>query len=364
MNARINGFQAIVGEASVPESSSGYQGVVIDDLPDSAVLASWSQLLAGHGAHFFQTPEWLACLRRNEKSMAVLTFFEGRVVASSVVRRRSVPVAGKGIYIVERGPVSENATALEAHLQQLVELCGKDAVAIRISPYEAESDRDETEATLGKWGWKIVGGTSYLYDATVTVDLGQDIEAIRRAFRRSLRTQINKARKAGIQVRNNVGSAEFSAFVREFNAMARRRGLAPIQEEIAEELESLNGKPGGAQLFVCEYQGEQVAGALMIPAADRIIYRWGYSSEAEAHRQLPLSHALHWEAMQWARENGYPFYDFGGYWEERGDEDPINRFKTGFSKHIEKHVREHVLVLRPGMYGAIRQLTRLRARFS
>ena len=364
MNARINEFQAIVRETSMPESSAGYQRVVIDDLQDSGILALWNQLLAGHGAHFFQTPQWLACLRRNEKSMAVLTLFEGRVVASSVVRRRSVPVAGKGIYIVERGPVSENATALEAHLQQLVELYGKDAVAIRISPYEVESDKDETEATLGKWGWKIVGGTSYLYDATVTVDLGQEIEGIRRAFRRSLRTQINKARKAGIRVRNNVGSSEFRTFVREFNAMARRRGLATIQDEIAEELEHLNGKPGGAQLFVCDYQGEQVAGALMIPAADRIIYRWGYSSEAEAHRQLPLSHALHWEAMQWARESGYPFYDFGGYWEERGDEDPINRFKTGFSKHIEKHVREHVLILRPGMYAAIRHLTRLRARWS
>jgi lipid II:glycine glycyltransferase (peptidoglycan interpeptide bridge formation enzyme) len=73
---------------------------------------------------------------------------------------------------------------------------------------------------------------------------------------------------------------------------------------------------------------------------------------------------LHWHAILWARENGYRYYDFGGYWEVRGDADPINRFKTGFSKEIQRFVPEHVLLIKPLAAKSYLALARAKARVS
>jgi lipid II:glycine glycyltransferase (peptidoglycan interpeptide bridge formation enzyme) len=360
MHATMPNKQESTHDMRAQASSTNYASRLIAELPGSEDTRSWLQLLKRQHAHFFQTPQWFNCLRRGEESVVVLTKDVDEVVGSSVIRRRAIPLSGKAIYVIERGPVCVDEHMLEVHLDQLIELLCKDAVAIRISPYPDTRLTVTYEAVLRQLKWKPVGESSHMYDATLIVDLRQDLKAIQANLRRSLRTQLNKAKRTGIIVRHDTGIEDFEQFITGFNAMARDRGLATIKQEIATELAQLNGRTDGIQLFVCEYDGEIVAGALLIAAGDRIIYRWGFSSESDSHRQLPLSHALHWRAIRWAQENGYRYYDFGGYWEQRGDQDPINRFKLGFSKQIENLMPEHILVLRPFVFGLLKQVVKLR----
>ena len=116
----------------------------------------------------------------------------------------------------------------------------------------------------------------------------------------------------------------------------------------------LAGSTSPLTLFMARHGGEVVAGILLVAAGDRIIYEWGATSEAPGHRSLPLLHMLHWEAIQWARSAGFRWDDFGGYREDRGDSDPINRFKTGFSRTVQRLLLEHVRVRRPLAAGVLR----------
>lgn len=62
---------------------------------------------------------------------------------------------------------------------------------------------------------------------------------------------------------------------------------------------------------------------------------------------MPLSHILHWEGIQLAKKEGYRRYDFGGYWDEAGDCNPINRFKLGFSKQIDQITGQYIYTVKP-----------------
>ena len=100
-------------------------------------------------------------------------------------------------------------------------------------------------------------------------------------------------------------------------------------------------------LFISQHDGRQVAGIALMPAGNRVIYEWGFSGSDPGDRKLPLSHRLHWEAMCWARKSGFQFYDMGGFWVDRGDQDPINRFKLGFSSEIQPVLGEYFFPLSP-----------------
>ena len=75
-----------------------------------------------------------------------------------------------------------------------------------------------------------------------------------------------------------------------------------------------------------------VGQGLFIRTNDSLLFEWGWSDDAARERGVPVMHGIFWEALEWCRSDGLPYLDLGGFWEQRGHEDPINRFKLGFGK--------------------------------
>lgn len=325
------------------------RGILIDEANTEQyrpVLESFHRDIAD--LHFEQTLDWYTCHAKHEDSFFVLTLDEEKITASSLLRRRSVPVFGYATYRIERGPVCPDPSLLTEHLSHIVSLVQDDGILLRASPYYRDHARNAAELALRGHGWRPVAESLAPYKSTVVVNLAQDESVLKSELRKSLRTQLNKGERLGIRVIDRPGPTELDAFIAQYNTMARTRRLTAISPHMGACLQQWSQQmPCKAKLITAEYRGEQVAGIVLLSAGDRVIYEWGVSSERNDHRLLPLTHILHWRAILWARENGYRYYDFGGYWEARADEDPINRFKTGFSKEIQRFVPEHVLLLRP-----------------
>jgi hypothetical protein len=312
--------------------------------------------------HFFQTPAWYEGNAGEQEMFFVLTLAGDEVVASSLVRRRSLSPTRWAVYRIERGPVAPNAALLGAHLEQVLAAVRHDAALVIVDPFHYGEAARESIATLRQNGWQPVPRVLASYEATVVVDLAQEPERLQSNLRRSLKTQLNRGQRLGIDVSGDSDGARFATFAAQFNAMARERGLAPIRPHLAEYLAQRSARGDTeVRLFCAHYMGEQIAGICLLGAGKRIVYEWGVSSGTAEHRQLPLTHMLHWAAIQWAQRAGYRYYDFGGYWEERGDADPINRFKTGFSKELQHFVPEHAFAMRPLPAALYRWLARARA---
>jgi lipid II:glycine glycyltransferase (peptidoglycan interpeptide bridge formation enzyme) len=313
--------------------------------------------------HFEQTLGWYTCQAKQGDSLFVLALDGEKVTASSLIRRRSIPVLGYAVYRIERGPVCPDPPVLTEHLSHIVDVVREDGILLRASPYYRDRAGEGIELELRGHGWRPVADSLAPYKSTVVVDLARDESSLKSELRRSLRTQLNKGQRLGVRITDRSGPEEFKVFVAQYNEMARTRHLAAISPHMETCLQHwLQQSPCKAKLITAEYQGEQVAGIVLLSAGNRVIYEWGVSSDRDDHRQLPLTHMLHWHAILWARGNGYRYYDFGGYWEARGDADPINRFKTGFSKEIQRFFPEHVLLLKPLAARSYLALARAKAR--
>jgi len=330
---------------------------------DGSVWRSLDTFLASQqDLHFLQSLGWYGC-RDGLNSFYCATMRAGRVVAASLVRARRIPGTGLTVYRVERGPVAATPEDLDVHLRLMCDDLRRDAALVSVSPHYYGARGEAYESVLKSGGWRRMPTILSNYQATIVVNLTEDIEQIRGKLRRSLRTQLNRGARLGIQIKEGSDASAIATFVEQHDAMARRRGLAPIPGEVTRCLGDRSDSARSLlRLLIAEYEGQQIAGILLVRAGDRAIYEWGVTSEEEGHRQLPLSHMLHWEAIGWAKSAGYHYYDLGGYWEERGDEDPINRFKTGFSKEVQRFVPEYYYPMRPLLAGALLGLASLRAR--
>jgi lipid II:glycine glycyltransferase (peptidoglycan interpeptide bridge formation enzyme) len=69
-------------------------------------------------------------------------------------------------------------------------------------------------------------------------------------------------------------------------------------------------QPDHAALFIASYAGRDLGALMAFRLGESAWYLYGASSNEERDR-MP-NHALQWEAMRWARENGCKTYDMWG----------------------------------------------------
>ncbi|MET1256766.1 lipid II:glycine glycyltransferase FemX [Aliikangiella maris] len=287
-------------------------------------------------AFYSQSPYWIRSVGTAEQQCYV-TKEAGEIIAYSFVGFKHFPLGIGKVAVIERGPVARDLRSLEKHIQALAQQ--KRWIQVEISPYNTHLDRQAVQSVLHKNGWLARDFQRVIYLHTVIVDLLPEIDEIKRNLRRSLKTQINKATKSDIEIRVNLHADEAIEFHNEF---ALHQGIAPISEQEHRLINTaIEQKKKYCQVLTA-WQDEKLIGAIiLLGMGETILYQWGVSHRDEAYRKLPITHLLHWEAICLAKKLGFRRYDFGGYWMEKGDDNPINRFKTGFSKQIDALIGEY-----------------------
>lgn len=99
------------------------------------------------------------------------------------------------------------------------------------------------------------------------------------------------------------------------------------------------------RLYLCDYEGQALSGAICVQYGGRTCYVYGASTAI--HRDVMPNYLMQWEMIRWALESHCQIYDFQGVpcWYDRDDPNyGVYRFKTGFSGHLAIYAGEFGMV--------------------
>jgi len=329
-----------------------------------------SFVAAAPHSHFMQSPVWLHTFADERESVDyIVTLNErGAIMACSGVRRVCGPRWLGDKCFVDGGPVFEAEAQLERHLADLF-AATRDAAFVRIRPYLPAANGRVMRELLADHAFELLPPARQSgYSATLVLDLSRGVDRLFAQFSTGLKRNLRRAERCGVrieQVRENAPIAEFAYLLS--NAAGRAGYEVPAPDRLARYLEIVLGRAdGSAALFCARVDSQLRAGIVVLKAGTSVVYQWGARSQpAPGDDGLPLTHALHWEAIRWAQAQGFGTYDFGGL-SDNGARTGIDRFKEAFGGERRAMFGEAVCVRGPLArvmnWPAGRMLARLRTR--
>jgi lipid II:glycine glycyltransferase (peptidoglycan interpeptide bridge formation enzyme) len=205
---------------------------------------------------------------------------------------------------------------------------------------------------------------------TVLVDLNDEPEMILKRMKQKTRYNIRLAARKGVTIRPGT-EQDLAAFYRLMERTAERDGFGIHSQAYYQAAHQLFVPSGQGRFLLAEYQGQLLAGLVVLAFGDTACYMYGASSDE--HRNRMPAYLLQWEAMLWAREQGCGTYDLWGVPDE--DEAALEarftqrndglwgvyRFKRGFGGRLVRTVGAWDLVYAPLRYKLYNAAVRLRA---
>lgn len=323
-----------------------HQVVDKDALVNKDVLSAFMRCVNDeYTLHYKQNLKYYNNSHYGRDYIVVLTLMDDTIKACSLIRKQGVRFGTKFKYYIERGPVAGDMQYLLPHIRFIIDNACDDALWLRVNPYlpYAGTLPDQLRAE----GFCRTQYADSYYDRTIVVDLRPDIEQIYQALRKSMKTQINRARKSGVEVRPLTDEKEFLEFVSSYDGFAVQAGLPRLSA--SNEMRAIATLIYQEQCGVClaaYCDNRLIAGIMLFYCGERAIYEYGFRAADIENKKLPMMHLLQWEAIKLAKEKGFKYYDFGGMDAAQGSEG-INRFKFGFSKTVHELVPNHTYFVRP-----------------
>ena len=329
------------------------RAVKIDD------ARAWdSALLVLPNPHILQSWAWGEFKSRHGWSATRLLFQEGEeTVAAASVLRRKLPRLPVSILYVPKGPALDwtRAGLAEQVVQELASLARRErALFIKVDPdvyYSGDAPGFSSRPTrammtagmLESLGWRA-SAEQIQFRNTLLLDLERPEDELLAAMKQKTRYNVRLAARRGVSVRS-IGAddspaereAALSTFYQLYAETGRRDGFVIRPPEYYGDAWGSFLDGGLAQLFLAEFEGDAIAGLILFFFGSTAWYMYGASSNRE--RQRMPNYLLQWEAIRWAREQGYALYDLWGAPDELDETDPmwgVVRFKLGLGGQLAR----------------------------
>ena len=308
--------------------------------------ADWNERLRSlPAAHVLQTWEWGEFKRVTTGWQPLrLAFLQGGelVAMASVGLRRQGPLR---ILYAPRGPTLawEDAQLRAAVLDQLQALAQKwNALWLKIDPDLPcatglpGSAEDQLQAPgqqlldeLQERGWRLAA-EQVQFRNSISIDLGRSEAELLAAFSPNTRRKVRLAERREVRVRAATID-ELGTLYELYRITGARDGFLIRPQSYYHQAWGSFLQAGLAHALIAEHQGVALAQVILFHFGERCFYFYGASSGAE--RQRMPNYALQWEAMLWARAQGYRSYDLWGAPDVFDESDPlwgVYGFKRGF----------------------------------
>ncbi len=334
--------------------------------------AAWNDLLRPlPNAHVLQTWEWGEFKRRTTGWTAERLAFQqaGQTVAAAqVLTRRVGPL---GVMYVPKGPALDYTkpdllAAVLDHLQALARRRGAiwlkidpDVIAGTGVPGEPDAADDPAGqavvAALKARGWRF-SASQVQFRNTVTLDLTHPAETLLMDMHQSTRRKVRTAEKKDVTIRA-AGSEDIPTLYELYRQTGQRDGFLTRPLAYYQEAWGTFMRAGLAQAFLAELDGTPLAHVILLHFGPKCWYFYGASSNEE--RQRMPNYALQWAAIQWAKAQGYPVYDFWGAPDAFDESDRmwgVFQFKRGFGGRVVRHIGAWDYAPFPPLYWAYETL--------
>jgi len=317
--------------------------------------AEFTEYIRANNGNFLQTLEW-ARVKEDWDNLFFVIKDRGAVKGAGSILVRALPVVGKNFMYCPRGPVMDytDRELLRFFVARMRELAKKyNAIMLKIDP-DIEAARQEEIDGLFSSGFRrkpLTLNFEGIQPRFVSrLDITRNLEEVMDGFHHKTRYNIRLAERKGVTVR--IGERDdlqrFHEIMEETGTRDKFvvRSLAYFQRMF-----DILVPPGYMRLYLAEYEGQVLAGAISLVFGSKCWYLYGASSNT--HRNLMPNYLLQWEMIRWAKSERCTIYDFRGI---SGDLDPSNplyglyRFKKGFNGSYTEFAGEFDLVFDPLMY--------------
>jgi Acetyltransferase (GNAT) domain len=295
----------------LPPRGSGLR-TAVGTAPPEAILRAWDELVAGTpGTDVNQLSAW-ATVRSvvGYAPLYVFAYDGPTLVGGAQVLQRAF-VLGLTLAYVPLGPVvSPQARDRSAVVEILADALAELADRRRALFVQPPDDGDDCSAALLARGFRASeAGISPA--GSLRLDLTQSEEQLRAGLGRRLRYWTKKWPDRGVAVRRG-GARDIGVLAELMEHSARHQGYDPLPRAYLETFYEQLTPCGHAVLFVGEVHGRPVAADLLTGCGGVLKGRLaGFDRSGEAGK-LSVPGATRWEAIRWAKREGYHWFDFGG----------------------------------------------------
>lgn len=182
---------------------------------------------------------------------------------------------------------------------------------------------------LDQFGFRKVSG-SVQPQEELLVNVGQSEAELLSVMKPKTRYNIRLAEKHGVRVVSLApDEVSFKKFWPLVCATAKRQKIRTHAESYYRAMFTTFGQTGTGNLLVAEMSGRPLAAAFVVSFNGVRTYLHGGSSDESSELMAP--YALHWQAIRFARDQGFRAYNFGGVSATKPSWTGISRFKQGFA---------------------------------
>jgi lipid II:glycine glycyltransferase (peptidoglycan interpeptide bridge formation enzyme) len=304
-------------------------------------------------AHILQTWEWGEFKRVTTGWNPLrLAFKQGETVVAmaSIGIRQIGPLR---VMYIPKGPALdyENATLCAEildHLQRLARQ--KFAVWLKIDPDVVAArgipgDSDEVIYLPGQSmihdlkarGWRF-SDDQVQFRNTIKIDLRPDEDSLLAQMSQNTRRKVRTAEKKGVTVRTGTVD-DLDMLYALYKTTGERDGFITRPLDYYRQAWEHFMRAGLAHVLIAESEGTPIAHVILFHFGRTCWYFYGASSN-EQRDKMP-NYLLQWEAMRWAKAQGYKVYDLWGAPDKFDESDSmwgVYEFKRGFRGTVTRHI--------------------------
>ncbi|MDX1996026.1 MAG: peptidoglycan bridge formation glycyltransferase FemA/FemB family protein [bacterium] len=329
-------------------------------------------------AHVLQTWEWGEFKRITTgwtPTRYCFTRGDETVAAASILTRRLGPVC---VMYVPKGPALkyEDAAVLRSVLDFLEKTARRrlaiwlkidpDVVAaFGLPPGSDDPDHDQPDTPylpgqvvlhmLKDRGWRF-SDDQVQFRNTITLDLTRTEEDLLAAMSQNTRRKVRTGEKKGVTIRAATLD-DLPTLYSLYRTTGQRDDFLTRPAEYYERAWRDFMQAGLAHALIAESDGQALAAVILFHFGRKCWYFYGASSN-EQREKMP-NHALQWEAMRWAKAQGYTIYDLWGAPDAFVESDPmwgVYEFKRGFRGAVTRYIGAWDYAPYPPMYRAYTRL--------
>jgi lipid II:glycine glycyltransferase (peptidoglycan interpeptide bridge formation enzyme) len=233
------------------------------------------------------------------------------------------------------------------------------AVALGSEPDDASLDPQgqALQTNLLKRGWRYAD-QQIQFKNTVILDLAPAEDDLLAAMKPKWRYNIRLAGRKGVVVESG-GLDDLPAFFQLYAETAQRDNflIRPRAYYLDAWQSYLTAEPKQADLLLARYEGQPIAGLLLLYFGRTAWYMYGAS--ADQGRNLMPNHLLQWQAIKAARAAGATRYDMWGAPDDFAETDTmwgVYRFKMGFGGVTRRGLGAYDFPVQPLTYRLYNQL--------
>jgi lipid II:glycine glycyltransferase (peptidoglycan interpeptide bridge formation enzyme) len=236
------------------------------------------------------------------------------IIGLADVRIKKLPVVGSGIAYINGGPLTlRNDTFDKNEFSKVIEALKSEYVLNRkfslriIPPYLEDDIKAHVSNILLTQGFK----ERRQERKTITIDLTQNLEDIRKKFHQKWRNCLNKAEKNNLIIRSGKDIAIFQKFIPLFQELILKKDFSvDLGIDLYANVQKISPDSEKFFITIAEVNGTPVAGHVASILGNTCVYLLG--SANVIGRNLNAAYLLQWQAIANAKNAGCWWYDLGG----------------------------------------------------